>query len=125
MNKAMTDKIYTRAELRTIGMDTSAYRFLQEVGDFTPNSSSRQKLAMACSAPSFSLRTAGTSSRPSSGGSAPTVFGRSRLACGSCCTTSAALRAAPFWRRHGRCNMRDTNLTSNACVATSVLQMRL
>lgn len=34
MNKAMTDKIYTRAELRTIGMDTSAYRFLQEVGDF-------------------------------------------------------------------------------------------
>lgn len=34
MNKAMTDKIYTRAELRAIGMDTSTYRFLQEVGDF-------------------------------------------------------------------------------------------
>ena len=34
MNKAMTDKIYTRAELREMQPDTSAYRFLQEVGDF-------------------------------------------------------------------------------------------
>ena len=34
MNKAMTDKIYTRAELREMQLDTSAYRFLQEVGDF-------------------------------------------------------------------------------------------
>ncbi len=34
MNKAMTDKIYSCAELRAIGMDTSAYRFLQEVCDF-------------------------------------------------------------------------------------------
>jgi len=34
MNKAMTDKIYSRAELREMQLDTSAYRFLQEVGDF-------------------------------------------------------------------------------------------
>ena len=34
MNKAMTDKIYTRAELREMQLDTSAYRFPQEVGDF-------------------------------------------------------------------------------------------
>jgi len=34
MNKAITDKIYTRAELREMQPDTSAYRFLQEVGDF-------------------------------------------------------------------------------------------
>ena len=34
MTKTMTDKIYSSAELREMQLDTSAYRFLQEVGDF-------------------------------------------------------------------------------------------